>query len=162
MSSVKHRGFALCALAGSALLFAGCSNVNWARLAPPGIIKYEEIAAEKPPNPAIAAELDRRANNADAEFPILSQTPAAGRAPRRDLTRAEIGEETRDLEETRDRIEAELTAERIAAKADRQAAEALEAERLRLEDQVSRDAAVARRERATPMPVSPDEERKGE
>ncbi len=57
---------------------AGCSQNQLTRFAPPGIIKYEDIASEKPQNPVVAERIKEHKDRDDAKFPVLSQTPVAG------------------------------------------------------------------------------------
>lgn len=61
-------------LALAAFAAAGCAGA-FKRLAPPGIVKYEELAGDQPVNPAIAeAVAEHQAADADG-FPNLSEQP---------------------------------------------------------------------------------------
>jgi len=46
------------------------------RFAPPGFIKYEDLAKDIPVDPAIQARIDSVAVNKEADYPDLSQTPS--------------------------------------------------------------------------------------
>lgn len=129
----------------------GCGNFQLVRLAPPGILKYEEIASQKPPNPAIEAEIAARNGNAKARFPILAQTPAAGPAPK-PASKAAARAHGAALQSARDSIDRELARHRAAEQAERGGREKLAKERASLAEQINRDEIVARRERAAPMP----------
>lgn len=142
-------------LTAATLVLSGCSNFDLARLAPPGIIKYEDIAGEKPPNPAIKEAVAARKETADPRFPVLSQTPAAGPPPARpDMAR--VNAEAAELTETRASLDAGLAEDRAAAKADRAERDALDSRRDSLAEEIDKDAQAASRERAEPMPTADD------
>ena len=137
------------AASGLALLFltAGCSGNSFlARFAPPGVVKYEDIAGEKPPNPAIEETVRDYREDPRSRFPVLSRTPTAGPAPerpdgaRRDALKAE-------LIESRDRLAAEVSGDEAAVEADQARADAIVDRGARFNDQLERDDAAARAER---------------
>lgn len=138
------------------LALAGCSSFDLSRLAPPGIVKHEEIASEKPPNPAIAEMIAARKQTADPRFPVLSQTPAAGPPPPRP-DRARIDAETTALVAARETLEAGLAEDRAAAEAESAERDALSRRRESLDREVDEDAAAARGERTEPLPNSTEE-----
>lgn len=135
------------------LALSGCSSFELSRLAPPGIVKYEEIASEKPPNPAIEEAIAARKKTSDPRFPVLSRTPAAGPPPPRPKP-AEVSAETDALVGARESLEADLAEDRAAAETDRAELDALNSKRDSLAKDVDRDAAAARRERAEPLPAT--------
>ncbi len=134
--------FLLCA----ALLAAGCSDIQWRRLAPPGIVKYEEIAGDKPPNPAIEEEIARRKERDKAQFPDLAHAPSEADRPAK-RPQALIDEEISELASARDRLAAEIEADQAAVEADRDTAGDLVAERDVLTEEIDRDETAAKNER---------------
>ncbi len=62
----------------SALAISGCTGFELARLAPPGIIRYERIADKKEPNPAIVKRIEERGESERPKFPKLGETTAGG------------------------------------------------------------------------------------
>ena len=156
MLSVRQRnGFWLTAAFLSAVLLAqGCANSSLARFAPPGIVKYEDIAGEKPPNPAIQESVRNYRQETRGEFPVLSETPSAGRPP------AKPPDEQRDsrlqgLIEKRDVFAAELEADRAAAEADLVERKKLSAESDAFGERLENDLAAARAERRESAPNNP-------
>lgn len=125
----------------------GCETAK--RLAPPGFIKYEDIAQGQPTNPAIKAQIDALAADDESEFPILSDAPGAKVTPPadagtvddldrltalRDALNAEVADDLADglsdaassiadLEAKRDALAAEVAAERLKALRDAQNAQ---------------------------------------
>ena len=73
-----------------------CSSIDLKTLAPPGIIKYEQIADEKPANPAIVEEIENYKATEERTFPNLAEEPVAGhslgqaREMRDDMIRDEL------------------------------------------------------------------------
>jgi hypothetical protein len=65
-------------LLAAALLAAGCSG-GLERLAPPGLVKYEDLAKGEPVDPAIAARMSASERGAEQGFPNLAAQP--GTAP---------------------------------------------------------------------------------
>ncbi len=57
---------------------AGCGSIE--RFAPPGIVKYEEIAGDQPMNAAIKERAAVRKEQHGATFPNLSEAPQAAPA----------------------------------------------------------------------------------
>lgn len=129
----------------AALAAAGCSSGALKRFAPPGIVKYEELAKDQPPNPVIVQRIEDQKDEPGGGFPNLSEQPAKlpeGIAkPERDAMIA-------DLLIQRDALNAAMEADRAVAGAER--LQALEADRDALSDAVAKDDAAARRERGLP------------
>jgi hypothetical protein len=115
------------------------------RFAPPGIVKYEDLAKDQPPNPVIAERIEAHKADPGGGFPVLSELPTnlpEGIArPERD---AMIG----DLLAQRDVLNAAVASDRDLAATERD--EALETVRDELSEAVAKDDAVARRERGLP------------
>lgn len=103
------------------LVISGCSSTDFRRLAPPGIIKYEQIASEKEQNPAIAAEIDAYKANTKAKFPVIGRTPAGTSNPNIPGNRNadQLGDQTGSLAERRDKLLEEVAADQNAVEADR-------------------------------------------
>jgi len=137
-------------------LAPACAGLE--RLAPPGLIKYENLAGDQPPNPEIQARIDDRAKQGAGKYPVLSAQPserpeAMTPAEREELTGALIGQ--------RDNVASEIEIERAAAAAEREAGALLPGEKARglrpledtrdaLSDAVARDTAAAAQERTAP------------
>lgn len=128
----------------AALAAAGCSG-GLQRFAPPGIVKYEDLAKDQPPSPAIASRIEARKDEPGGGFPRLSEQPTKlpeGIAkPERD---AMMGE----LLAQRDALSAAVGEDRILAAAER--VEEIEIEREALGVAIADDDAAARRERGLP------------
>lgn len=128
----------------AALAAAGCSG-GLKRFAPPGIVKYEELAEDTPPNPAIVERIEAQKDQPGGGFPRLAEQPTKlpeGIArPERD---AMIGE----LLAKREALDVAIEMDRAAADAER--IEGLEADRDALSEAVAKDDAAARRERGLP------------
>ena len=80
MSGVKQsclRRLALPLLAGAGVFaVTGCESGDLARFAPPGIVKYEDLAGDQPVNPDVAQRIEeRRAEKGAGKFPRLAETP---------------------------------------------------------------------------------------
>ncbi len=140
-------------LIAALLAAAGCSG-GLKRFAPPGILKYEDLAKDQPPNPAIVERIEAQKNAPGGGFPELAEQPTKlpeGIAkPERD---AMIGE----LLLKRDILNAAVESDRDLAQAER--ADDLNEMRDALADAVAKDDAVARRERGlAPRETEPVEE----
>jgi hypothetical protein len=142
--------------AAAAVAVTGCANYQWARLAPPGILKYEDIASQKPPNPAVEKEIAQIDDASPSRFPRLSETPAAKANPS-PARRSDMDGDAAELMRAKNAVDETLGGyhEEIAkAREDR---EALEARRESLLDQLDRDQAAAAGERAKAMPTLEDQ-----
>ena len=149
MFSVRHSNAFRMAASGAALILltAGCSSSSFlARFAPPGVVKYEDIASEKPPNPAIEATVRDYREDTRARFPVLSRTPTAGPPPqipdgaRRDALKAE-------LIDGREKLADEVSGDQAAIDAEQAQGEAITSRGERFNDQLERDSAAAKAER---------------
>lgn len=78
MRAKEYAPIAICVFA---CLSAGCTTLK--RLAPPGIVKYEDLAGGKPKNPVIANRVKAVRTARDARFPDLSEQPSAAPTPMR-------------------------------------------------------------------------------
>ena len=161
MSSVKHSTArtAICLALFAAPVFgllSGCANSELARFAPPGIIKYEDLAGDKPMNPTVAARIEERKAEPDTgNFPILSETPGAEQRPVK-RTQAEIEGEKAGLTTARDELSDEISEDRSQASADK--ADDLALERDTLKERVDADNAAAARERREKLKAPPPPE----
>lgn len=130
-------------LASAALALPGCAG-GLKRFAPPGIVKYEDLAKGQPVNPAIAARIDAQADEAGG-FPNLSEQPNA--APE-----GIAGPERTAMEEAllaeRDALNLAIGNDQALASAERETS--LEERRDRLGEEIRKDDAAARRERGLP------------
>lgn len=157
MSGVKSP---LCYGCSGALLFAwaalagGCANTDFARFAPPGIVKYEDLAGDQPQNPNVAARIaERRGEPGTGKFPNLSQTPGPDKRPT-PLSKSQIASQTAELEAARETLAEDVAEDRAAAEAETGAD--LAAESGALQDRVNADSAAAARERREKLtPRSP-------
>jgi hypothetical protein len=132
-------------LALAALAAAGCSG-GLKRFAPPGIVKYEELAKDQPINPAIAARIEDYQDERAGGFPNLSEqpqkTPEGIAAPERGAMETALIAE-------RDALNDAINADKELAAAERGAS--IEAARDALEEALAKDDALARRERGLPL-----------
>lgn len=132
-------------LAIAMLAAAGCSG-GLKRFAPPGIVKYEELAKGQPVNPAIAARIEAYQDESAGGFPNLSEqpqkTPEGIAAPERSAMEAALLAE-------RDALNEAIEADKQLAAAERDAS--IETAREALEEALARDDALARRERGLPL-----------
>jgi hypothetical protein len=134
-----------------ALIFAwgplagSCANTDLARFAPPGIVKYEDLAGDQPQNPNVAARIaERRAERGGGEFPNLSQTPGAKQRPK-PLPAAQVDAQKSELTTARDNLSGAVASDRAAADAETEAD--LSAESDALKQRVEVDSAAAAQER---------------
>ncbi|MEQ8935456.1 MAG: hypothetical protein RIE56_06665 [Amphiplicatus sp.] len=152
----KH--YAIVGLAALTAAAPACTSLK--RLAPPGILKYEELAGDQPVNPEIKQRIVERRQEIDRRFPNLSEQPTKRPA---EAPAAEREALAADLIEARDQLQAAVEADRAASDSERQAvfilpgdkgdkARALEDVAADLAAEVENDGTVARRERSKPMP----------
>lgn len=153
------------AMAALAALAGGCADLGLQRFAPPGIIKYEDLAKDQPPNPAIVERVELVKAGSDGRFPNLSEqpqeTPTATPPEEREAEMAA-------LRDARDALETAVAAERLASSdergrgvtlpGDKEAAErSLDEAAAALAEAVARADEAARRERdLPPRPATPD------
>ena len=117
MASVKQSLVAVSALL-SPFLAQACSTSDLARFAPPGVVKYEDIASKKEPNPAIQERIRERKEGDDVRFPVLSQTPGASDRPQRPIAE-DIEAASATLTTARDDLAETVANDRALADADR-------------------------------------------
>ncbi len=129
----------------------GCAG-GLKRLAPPGIVKYEERAKGQAVNPVIEARIAEYRKDGEGGFPVLSQQPS--KTPE-GIAEPERAVMQTDLLMLRDRLNDAVAFDRIAAEQERAAP--LEDARDALGQAVLKDTAAARRERGLP-PRKPDAE----
>jgi len=152
----KH--YATVGLAALIAASPGCSSLK--RLAPPGILKYEELAGDQPVNPEIKQRIAERRREIDRRFPDLSAQPSRRPA---EASMAERDALAAGLIDARDELQAAVEADRAASDAERQAgftlpgdkgdkARSLEDVAADLAAEVEKDGTVARNERSAPMP----------
>lgn len=147
MSAVKQSpSFRSCVFVTAGLLaLAGCANGDLARFAPPGVVKYEDIAGDKPQNPAVAERIaERQAEKGNGRFPNLSTAPDEQDRPQK-REPADIEAEINALVDQRDGLAEEVAADRDASEAE--LASDLHAESETLKERVEQDSKAAARER---------------
>ncbi len=131
----------------AALLVVGCSGVQWRRLAPPGILKYEELASKKPPNPVIEEQIAQRKDGEKTHFPNLSQAPSQSDLPA-ERSQGEITADIDALAAAREVLAVEVADDRAAVDEDRTTAGDIITARDQLIEQVGEDETVVSDERA--------------
>lgn len=127
---------------------AGCSGLS--RFAPPGVVKYEDIASEKEPNPAIQQRISERKEAGDSRFPVLAETPGEKDRPA-PRPQDERDTETSELVQARDALEAAIAADRKAAEEEGDMESLIEQSQT-LSGRIDSDARAAQRERKDPLP----------
>ena len=125
---------------------AGCSGVQWRRLAPPGIVKYEEIEGEKPPNAEIEKRVEQYREDGPARFPKLADAPSEADRPAQ-RSEKQLEQEISELAEAREVLADALEKDRAGAAADKEAAGDLAGERDTLTDEIQNDETSAKSER---------------
>lgn len=123
---------------------SGCAD-GLKRFAPPGIVKYEDLAKGQPASPAIAARIDANAEAGDGGFPALAAQPTA--VPQ-GIARPERDAMKEALLSDRDALNAAAVEDRVMALEERDAS--IEEMRDKLGEAVAKDDAAARRERGLP------------
>lgn len=103
----------------AATLLPGCARLGLARFAPPGTIKYEDLAKGEPIDPAIAARIEAVKAERDPAYPDLSEQPQTRPEGMPEIEREEAIEA---LQRRRDALAAAIAADRAAAAAERPAA----------------------------------------
>lgn len=159
---VKPKAIALAII----LAAGGCSSADLARLAPPGLIRYEDLSKGEPVDPQIAGRIEERKAMGKGRTPNLSEQPQeipAGMPTQERLDKVAA------LRAQKEALEAAIAAERAAAEAERasmrQAPEAGRENVMSLKDTaealaraVERDEAEAREERGLPPKPADDSE----
>jgi hypothetical protein len=129
-------------IAAAAMCLAGCADAV-KRFAPPGIVKYEDLAKGEPVDPAIVARIKDRRAAGDATFPNLSEQP---RETPEGMAKPDRVAMEALLTERRDTANGAIAGDRVAAPADRQAP--LEEAQATLLDAIETDREAAARDRA--------------
>lgn len=76
---MRAKQYAFVGLIAFAVASGGCTTLK--RLAPPGFVKYEELAGDKPKNPVIQERVKAVKVARDARFPNLSDEPGTAPIP---------------------------------------------------------------------------------
>ncbi|MEZ5895922.1 MAG: hypothetical protein R3C51_05910 [Parvularculaceae bacterium] len=142
----------LAAVTATGLLLGGCSG-GLKQLAPPGILKYEDLAKGEPVDPQIKARIDAQQSDEASGYPVLADQP--------DFLPEGIAKPERqamadNLIEQRNALNDAVAEDRIAASAERDGD--LSAERSALDAKVQTDDAAAKAERkqpVTPIKIEP-------
>ncbi|MEQ1930896.1 MAG: hypothetical protein ABL957_10235 [Parvularculaceae bacterium] len=108
------------ALALTPALAPACAGLE--RFAPPGIVKYEDLAGDKPQNEQITARAAEIRGSSEAEFPNLSAAP---QAPPETLDPAVQASLETDLAGARETLNASVAVDRTDVAAGEAAAIAL-------------------------------------
>lgn len=158
MSGVK-RSAALLPGLFAVFSLSACANSDLARFAPPGIIKYEEIAGDQPVNPEVAESIaEYKARPDTGRFPRLAETPDEDDRPEK-RPQEEVESEMDELASARETLEEQLAEDRAEAAAEADEGLALPERRDALESTLDKDAAAAARERREKLkpPPAPDQ-----
>lgn len=151
------------ALVIGCLALSGCAGLK--RLAPPGVLKYEELAGDQPPSPIIKERIAASKDLGTGGFPNLVETPS--KKPE-GIPKATRERESAELLAARDALNAAVAEDRAAAASEREQGvllpgdeksgeKSLDAAQEALADAVAKDEAAARRERGLP-PRRPQDE----
>jgi hypothetical protein len=135
----------------AALASAGCGG-GLQRFAPPGIVKYEDLAKDQPVSPAIAERIDASRAETDGGFPKLSEQPVV--VPE-GIAKPERAAMENALLAERDALAAAIVADKALAAAEREGG--LVEARDALSEAIARDDVAARRERGLPPKDVADE-----
>ena len=131
---------------GMVLAVTGCSGLELARLAPPGIIRYERIADEKEPNPTIAERVAERSEDEKPRFPKLGETAAGGAKPS-PIPNDRVAREISRLESKRDTLSAAVETDMLEDSADAQETQEIETAAQALSKAIDKEKQTAARER---------------
>lgn len=131
----------------------GCSG-GLKRFAPPGIVKYEELAKDQPVNPTITERVKARKDMPGRGFPSLAAQP---KVLPEGIAKPERDAMQKSLIDQRDALNAAMEGDRATAESERE--DPLEAERDALIDAANKDEDEASRERGRPIRANePDQE----
>lgn len=145
MSSVKRSQPWASSLIVGLLALTGCESGDLARFAPPGIVKYEDLAGDQEVNPAVAERVaERRAEEGAGRFPNLSLTPGKSDRPMKKPA-DEVAAETDMLVDARTALAEDVASDR--ASAEDELGRDLSAEGEALKARLDADSAAAARER---------------
>lgn len=152
MSDVRYPQFVFLAVA--AFSAAGCAELQLSRFAPPGVVKYEDIASEKEPNPAIVEAIESQKETSTRDYPRLAETPSEKDRPKKRAL-AQVDAEIDSLATARDDLNESVAKARLEAEADLAETPPLLSQLEEMQKQIDLDTASARAEREETMP-SPD------
>ena len=150
MSDVKYSQLVFLAVAS--FLAAGCAELQLSRFAPPGVVKYEDIASEKEPNPAIVEAIETQKETSTRDYPRLSEAPSERDRPRKRPSSRVTGQ-IKKLARARDELNEEVAAARQEAEADIAEMPPLLSQREEMQKQIELDTATAEAEREEAMPA---------
>lgn len=149
MSDVRYPQLVFLTVA--AFSAAGCAELQLSRFAPPGVVKYEDIASEKEPNPAIVEVIETQKQTSTRDYPRLAETPSEQDRPeKRPLE--QVDAEIDELATVRDTLNERMADARMEAEADLAETPPLLSKREEMQKQIERDAASAEAEREEAMP----------
>ena len=145
MSSVKRSQPWALSLSVGVLALTGCESGDLARFAPPGIVKYEDLAGDQEMNPAVAERIaERREEKGAGEFPNLSLAPTEEDRPAK-RPAEEVNAELGELVDARTMLAEEVASDRAEVEAE--LGRDLSAEGDALKERLEADSAAAARER---------------
>jgi hypothetical protein len=110
---MRAKQYAFAALAVLTAAMGGCTTMK--RLAPPGFVKYEDLAGDKPKNPVIQERVKAVKQARDARFPNLSEQPSAAPEP---MPVAERDVHLTSLVSVGSALTEQIAADRLAAEID--------------------------------------------
>jgi hypothetical protein len=135
------------------IALSGCAGLK--RLAPPGVIKYENLEGDQPPSPLIKERIAARRDAGTGSFPNIGATPSKKPAG---VPKKVREQQTADLIAARDALNAAVAADRTSAASEREGGvllpgdeqsgeRPLDAAQEALAEAIAKDEAAARRER---------------
>ena len=130
-------------------LCVGCSSEDLKRVAPPGFIRYEDLAKGEPISPALKSKMEEVAADKNVDYPVLHEQPDARPRVHDDAT-VKVIEDA--LLARREALQAQIDKARRNADAER--AEDLEAMKAALQIEVEADKSAAAGESRLPIPPS--------
>lgn len=132
------------------ILLTACSSSDLRRFAPPGIIRYEDLAKGEPIDPVVQSRIDESNAEKGKSFPVISEQqttiPEGLDAPSRD-------ELTTNLEQSRATAAADIAKAREDAQLERQ--QSIIAKREQAEAAIEQGANAIARENRGPLPEPP-------
>ena len=149
----RVRSHAVLLTAGTLVFLPGCSTLDLKRFAPPGLIKYENIADEAPVNPNIDETIARHRQNGDARYPSLGDGPST--RPEK-LSAQEQAAQMDALRLARDAVNGELALINAAAEADEAAIADLTLRRAEIDADIQRLDKILKAETRTKI-AAPDQ-----
>lgn len=129
----------------------GCAELQLSRFAPPGVVKYEDIAGEKEPNPTIVEVIETQKETSTRDYPRLAETPSKKDRPKK-RPLSQVDAEIDELATARDELIEHVAEARLEAEADLAERPPLLSKREEMQKQIELDAATAEAERKEAMP----------